>query len=76
MGDEPSPDFAAAVNEQFSLLLDSLDDPSLLAVLKLEGYTNEEIARAIDCTVTTVERKLNRIRKKWQRKSGQVEAES
>ena len=59
---------AAAVSEQCSRLLDLLDDPSLrnIALLKLEGHTNEEIATKLNCVTTTVERKLARIRSKWQ----------
>jgi len=47
--------------------METLDDPSLrlTALLKLQGYTNEEIARSLDCVVGTVERKLARIRHKW-----------
>jgi RNA polymerase sigma factor (sigma-70 family) len=67
LGDEPSPEFALQVTEQCEHLLDCLGDESLRAVAqrKLEGYTNEEIARQLDCVPGTVERKLARIRKKW-----------
>jgi DNA-directed RNA polymerase specialized sigma24 family protein len=33
--------------------------------MKMEGYTNEEIARRIGCSLSTVERKLRRIRHEW-----------
>jgi DNA-directed RNA polymerase specialized sigma24 family protein len=48
-------------------LLDALDDDQLrhIALLKLEGYTNQEIAVKLDCVERTVERKLERIRRKW-----------
>ena len=36
-----------------------------VALLKLEGYSNEEIARSLDCSSRTVERKLEVIRKRW-----------
>src|SRR5262249_43550979 len=36
-----------------------------VALLKLEGYSNEEIARSLDCSLRTVERKLEVIRKRW-----------
>jgi DNA-directed RNA polymerase specialized sigma24 family protein len=36
-----------------------------VATFKLEGYTNEEIADRLGCVVSTVERKLARIRGKW-----------
>ena len=64
----PAPDLAVAASEECGRLLDLLDDPSLRAVAlhKLEGYTNYEIARKLNCVATTVERKLARIRKIWQ----------
>jgi len=37
-------------------------------VMKLEGFNNEEIARSLDCSSATVERKVARIRKKWERR--------
>lgn len=37
-----------------------------IALFKLEGYTNKEIAHELDnCTECTIERKLARIRTKW-----------
>jgi DNA-directed RNA polymerase specialized sigma24 family protein len=67
LGREPTPELAAQVVDQCDHLMDLLDDPSLrlMARLKLEGYTNEEISRSLDCAVGTVERKLARIRHKW-----------
>jgi hypothetical protein len=35
-----------------------------VALLKLEGYSNEEIARSLDCGSRTVERKLEVFRKR------------
>ena len=39
-----------------------LTDPGLrqIALWKLEGYTNPEIAERLECTLRTVERKLDR----------------
>ena len=67
VGGEPTPEFALEVAEECDRLLDSLEDDVLreVALRKLEGYTNEEIARQLDCVPGTVERKLARIRKKW-----------
>lgn len=61
------PQDAAEMKEEIRRLLDRLPDESLrlVALLKLEGYTNEEIARALDCAVRSVERKLGRIRLLW-----------
>lgn len=67
MGAEPTPEFAVAAVEEYRLLLEQLPDDSFreLANLKLEGYTNEEIAEKLTCSPRTVERKLNTIRKSW-----------
>jgi len=67
LGDEPTPELAAMAAEQCECLLDKLDDPSLrqVALLKLEGYANHEIAQQIGCGLRTVDRKLNRIRECW-----------
>ena len=67
LGDEPSPELAATLVENTQELLDCLGDESLgqIARLKLEGWTNEEIAVRLGCVRRTVERKLERIREKW-----------
>jgi DNA-directed RNA polymerase specialized sigma24 family protein len=67
LGQEPTPALAAAVTEECARLLARLEDETLgtIALRKLEGYTNEEIARLLGCSLPTVERKLARIRKKW-----------
>jgi len=67
-GGGPTPELDALVREECRRLLDSLGDEALeqVALKKLEGYTNEEIARDLGCAVATVERKLARIRKIWQ----------
>jgi RNA polymerase sigma factor (sigma-70 family) len=67
---EPTPDDAASFNEEVERRLLALGDPVLrrIALLKLEGYTNKEIARELDdCTERTIERKLARIRTRWAR---------
>jgi RNA polymerase sigma factor (sigma-70 family) len=64
----PTPDEAAALAEEAELLLAQLpDDLRRIALYKLEGYTNEEIAALpeIGCSVRTVERKLRLIREAW-----------
>lgn len=45
-GEEPTPEFAALVAEEYRIRLDALNSDRLrqIAVWKLEGYTNEEIA--------------------------------
>src|SRR5690349_11656138 len=66
VGREPSPEFAAMMAEQCEKLLGRLDDALCqIAIWKLEGNTNVEIAARIGCTVTTVQRKLTIIRRIW-----------
>ncbi len=66
-GNEPTPEFAAMVTDEYRRLFGSLTDESLrmVALLKLEGHSNEEIAKSLDCGLRTVERKLEVIRKRW-----------
>jgi DNA-directed RNA polymerase specialized sigma24 family protein len=66
-GREPTPEFAALVAEECERLLGLLDDDALrtLALLKLEGYANGEIAERLGCALRTVERKLAVIRGLW-----------
>lgn len=67
LGREPTPELAAQVAENCNQLLDALEDDTLkqIAMLKLESYTNEEIAEQLHCVPRTIERKLERIREKW-----------
>lgn len=64
---EPSPDFAAEVAEQYDAMLKTLEDPDLveIATMKLEGYSNAEIAKRRNRSERTIERKLQLIRKLW-----------
>jgi RNA polymerase sigma factor (sigma-70 family) len=71
VGDEPTPEFAAQVAEEYQRLLDLLGDESLrqVAVWKMEGLTNDEIAERLDCSRRTVARKLETIRIIWSKES-------
>jgi DNA-directed RNA polymerase specialized sigma24 family protein len=62
---DPTPDVAVQLAEEFQLLLDRLDSDELrrIAVWKLEGYTNAEIADRIGCAQVSVQRRLRLIRK-------------
>ena len=63
---EPSPDMLAAVNEECERLMGVLDeDLQTVARMKLEGYSNAEIAEKIGRVERTVERKLQCIRQFW-----------
>jgi DNA-directed RNA polymerase specialized sigma24 family protein len=70
VGDEPTPEFAAQVAEECQQLLDMLGDEELraIAVWKMEGHTNQEIADRLDCSLAKVERRLGVIRKRWESK--------
>jgi RNA polymerase sigma factor (sigma-70 family) len=65
--DEPSPELAAEVVEQYRRLRDGLRTEDLRQVLdlRLEGYTREEIAERLGCAERTVKRKLDLIRETW-----------
>jgi DNA-directed RNA polymerase specialized sigma24 family protein len=67
-GPEPTPAFAAQVAEEYGRLLDRLDSPDLrtVAMRKVEGYGNEEIAAQLGCGLRTVERRLRLIRSLWE----------
>ncbi len=67
LGREPTPEFAAQVAEECRRLLERLDDDGLRAVAlaKMEGHTNAEIAQQLGCAETTVERRLKAIRRLW-----------
>ena len=66
-GEAPTPELAAKVLDSVDCLLNSLEDELLrkVARLRLEGYTNEQIAGRIGKSVATVERKLSLIRKQF-----------
>ena len=70
-GREPTPDIAVEMVEQCRHLLDALDDAELesIALWKMEGYTNDEIAAHLDCAPRTVERKLRLIRAIWEKEA-------
>jgi DNA-directed RNA polymerase specialized sigma24 family protein len=66
---EPDPAFAAEVAEQSRALLNGLANEELrqIALRKMEGYTNEEIAAQLGFALATVERRLRLIRKRWEK---------
>jgi DNA-directed RNA polymerase specialized sigma24 family protein len=64
---EPTPEMAAQLADECRRLLELLGDATLrsVAVWKMEGYTNAEIADKLGCVPVTVERKLHLIRDLW-----------
>jgi RNA polymerase sigma factor (sigma-70 family) len=67
IGKEPSVEFAAEFYDTLDSLILKLKDPALWLIVqrKLEGYTNEDVAKELACSVRTVMRKLRRIRQEW-----------
>jgi DNA-directed RNA polymerase specialized sigma24 family protein len=65
--DVPTPEFAVMMADQCRRLLGLLDDAELraIAVAKMEGYTNAEIASQLNRSERTVERRLRLIRDRW-----------
>jgi DNA-directed RNA polymerase specialized sigma24 family protein len=64
--DTASPELAAMMAEQCRRLLQRLEpDLQSLALARMEGYSNEEIAQRMRRSVRTVERRLQLIRRKW-----------
>jgi RNA polymerase sigma factor (sigma-70 family) len=66
IGTEPTPEFAAQVAEELGRVMAALPDPShrVITLWKLEGRTNPEIGRHLDCSLSAVERKLRLIRQR------------
>jgi RNA polymerase sigma factor (sigma-70 family) len=73
---EPTPEETAAMADECRRLLDLLEEPQLrqVALWKVEGYTNEEIAAMLDCVPRTVERKLRHIRFLWKQELKDLES--
>src|SRR5262249_14252853 len=67
LSDEPGPELAAEVAERCRELWAALEDGPLrsVAVWKMEGRTNAEIAELLGCSLATAERKLALIRDTW-----------
>jgi DNA-directed RNA polymerase specialized sigma24 family protein len=63
----PTPEYAAILADECRSLLDRLRDDSLrqVALLRMEGYSNEEVADRLRCSLRTVARKLELIRLRW-----------
>jgi DNA-directed RNA polymerase specialized sigma24 family protein len=68
VGREPTPEFAAEAAEECRHLMRLLDDPELesVALLRMEGYTVDEIAERLGCVPRTIKRKLRLIRNLWE----------
>jgi DNA-directed RNA polymerase specialized sigma24 family protein len=67
----PTPGEIAELTENCRRLLALLGDEPLraVAVAKMEGYTNKEIAQRLHVSEPTIERKLGRIRRIWEKET-------
>ncbi|MEQ9415491.1 MAG: sigma-70 family RNA polymerase sigma factor [Cyclobacteriaceae bacterium] len=63
----PSTEFVCSLSEELNSLLLNLKSERLreIAILKLEGLTNSEISQQLGVSVSTIERKIARIRVEW-----------
>ena len=68
----PTPEFAALVADQCRCLLGRLRDDSLRAValLRMEGYSNDEVSQRLGFSLRTVARKIELIRRTWADEGG------
>ena len=66
-GTEPSPELAALLIDEIRQRFAELPDESLrvVALRRMEGHSNAEIADELDCSLRSVERKLELIRRAW-----------
>lgn len=65
---DPTPEFAAECTEVCEALFAALADPQLreIARLRMEGFTEVEIAQQVRCSRRTVQRRIEMIRRSWQ----------
>ncbi len=71
IGSEPTPELLNLMAEQIQRLMSELRDDTLreVAVMKMEGYANVEIASKLEISIRSVERKMALIRTKWARET-------
>jgi DNA-directed RNA polymerase specialized sigma24 family protein len=66
---EPTPEEVAGFADDYNRFLDRLRDPALrsVAIRRLEGHSTQEIARTLNVSTKTIDRKLQLIRAIWSR---------
>ena len=64
-GIEPTPEFAASFTETCDRFFENLGDDQLqkIASMRMEGYQDKEIAQELNCARSTVQRRLEIIRR-------------
>jgi DNA-directed RNA polymerase specialized sigma24 family protein len=65
---DPRPEARVVLSDSLDYLLSVLEDDEMrvIAISKLRGLANEEVAHLINRSVPTVERRLKLIRDEWQ----------
>jgi DNA-directed RNA polymerase specialized sigma24 family protein len=63
----PGPEFAAAFNDSLACAINRLTDTKTreVALLRMEGYENQQIAASLEISLSSVERKLRVVREVW-----------
>jgi RNA polymerase sigma factor (sigma-70 family) len=69
---EPGPEFAAAFNDSLARAIGRLTDEKTreVALLRMEGRENQEIAQRLEVSLSSVERKLRVVREVWKQEFG------
>jgi DNA-directed RNA polymerase specialized sigma24 family protein len=75
VGEDPTPEYLAQVDEEFQSLLAALPDqvPRQVVLLRMEGWTIDEIALELGISNHAVRRKLKLVRRIWQELSNNFE---
>lgn len=78
IAENPSAEFAHRLFEETDHLFHVLDDDGLqqIAMLKMEGLTNREVAERLGCVERTVDRRLRLIREIWTASAVETDSES
>ena len=63
----PAPEVLVQFSDECEHLMNLLEDETVktIAILRIEGYSVDEIAERVGCAKRSVERRLNLIRKTW-----------
>ena len=64
---ELAPEYSLLAKEECKRMLQMLpkEELQIIAILKVDGHTNDEIADILGCTRRSIQRRLNLIRKVW-----------
>lgn len=66
-GTDPTPELLAELEDAWQDLIGRLKDDNAkrVALLRMQGFSNEEMADKLDISISSVERKLRLIRQAW-----------